>query len=265
MRSNKVSTSVSSTHLDPILIPFFLGAVSQPPFFCSLLKFPNMITTTPVQTFLFIAFVSIFAASPCYGQCDGDSCPIPRPIPAPPFPSSLSGIDLSPNRSPSELPTCGAAYTELGLVTALHCRPGARFRMYPKSDLAVDPDFRDPHKKAWPVSNEAPRWYVGRRGGKFPVFVIEERELFWVTQSIFYSGESGRPLFDKDGKVCGIVSGNVLINGRWRGHVSRLSIVNFGDADADSLIRTEPDPALQQDSPIWTIPDSGIFRRFRRR
>jgi len=113
--------------------------------------------------------------------------------------------------------------TEFGSWTANHA--GHAFRPTHFS-ATLDIQFRRSktrNKKHFKIGPGPPVAFVSRRGKRFEITSSDLNEHVWsIDKFSFFAGESGSPVFNKKGEVCGVVLGNYLENG-WHGRAAKLS------------------------------------------
>ena len=112
--------------------------------------------------------------------------------------------------------------TEYGSWTALHV--GMDFKPTHFS-AALDIQFRRSkvrNKIHYKLGKGPPVKFVTRRGKSFSINASELDSNVWSIDNFrFFSGESGSPVFNSKGEVCGVVLGNYF-KGRWHGRVAKI-------------------------------------------
>ena len=112
--------------------------------------------------------------------------------------------------------------TEFGSWTAFHAGPEFNPTHYSKS---LDIQFRQSKSRNrlhFKIGSGPPVKFVTRRGKSFSIIASELSDEVWSIDNFrFFSGESGSPVFNERGEVCGLVLGNYL-KGRWHGRVAKL-------------------------------------------
>jgi len=122
-----------------------------------------------------------------------------------------------------DLPTCESINTEIGVITCRHCGPFPNAIYVSGFDIAIRK--REDKKFCHQVSGEEPCYFYDRRGTRHKLKTNGRTENYWRTHAVFFSGESGSGVYDKNDRVCGIVLGNVKIGRRWFGRVLRFDAV----------------------------------------
>ena len=112
--------------------------------------------------------------------------------------------------------------TEFGSWTAYHVGLGFRPTHYSTS---LDIQFKrskSRNKVHFKIGTGPPVKFVTRRGKSFSIKASDLDENVWSIDNFrFFSGESGSPVFNSKGEVCGVVLGNYF-KGRWHGRASKL-------------------------------------------
>ena len=111
--------------------------------------------------------------------------------------------------------------TTVGTITALHVG-GLQFdHTFPQMDIGIS--TAEKHDDGFKTSDLPPAYFIDRRGTRHTLVSTGKKELQTIVSIRFFHGESGMPIFAKDGTVCGVVLGNVLIGRRWQGRMSRVT------------------------------------------
>lgn len=76
------------------------------------------------------------------------------------------------------------------------------------------------------VGKGRPSYFFDRRGTRHQLLVVRSNRREWQTDLLFFSGESGLPVFNQRGRVVGVVKGNELEPLR-SGLVARLDAVRI--------------------------------------
>ena len=112
--------------------------------------------------------------------------------------------------------------TEFGTWTANHAGPEFNPTHFSTS---LDVQFRRSktrNRVHFKIGSGPPVKFVTRRGKSFSIKASKLTENVWSIDNFrFYSGESGSPVFNESGEVCGIVLGNYF-KGRWHGRVAKI-------------------------------------------
>lgn len=112
--------------------------------------------------------------------------------------------------------------TEFGSWTAFHV--GTEFNPTHYS-ASLDIQFRQSKSRNrlhFKIGSGPPVKFVTRRGKSFSIIASKLSDDVWSIDNFrFFNGESGSPVFNESGEVCGIVLGNYF-KGRWHGRVVRL-------------------------------------------
>jgi len=112
--------------------------------------------------------------------------------------------------------------TEFGVWTALHV--GQAFGATHVSSR-LDIQFKRTktrNKVHFEIGDGPPVSFVTRRGKKFSISASELNNDVWSIDNFrFFGGESGSPVFNAKGEVCGIVLGNYY-KGRWQGRAAKI-------------------------------------------
>ena len=112
--------------------------------------------------------------------------------------------------------------TEFGSWTAFHVGPEFNPTHY---SMSLDIQFKQSktrNRLHYKIGSGPPVKFVTRRGKSFSIKASRLSENVWSIDNFrFFSGESGSPVFNERGEVCGIVLGNYF-KGRWHGRVARL-------------------------------------------
>ena len=112
--------------------------------------------------------------------------------------------------------------TEFGIWTAKHV--GTAFGATHVSSR-LDIQFKRTktrNKVHFKIGDGPPVSFVTRRGKKFSISASELNDDVWSIDNFrFFAGESGSPVFNAKGEVCGIVLGNYY-KGRWQGRAAKI-------------------------------------------
>ena len=104
------------------------------------------------------------------------------------------------------------------------------------SDVAIN--TKRSSTEGFTVSDQPPSYFIDRRGNKHEVEAIGKLNAHTTLSIEFYAGESGMPIFAKDGTVCCVVVGNAKIKNKWRGIVSRIfPLLSFTRKHRRKLLR----------------------------
>jgi len=116
--------------------------------------------------------------------------------------------------------------TSAGTITAKHVG-GINFNFFSdEMDIVIDTNSASPTALA--TSDQPPAYFLDRRGKRHEVKATGKLNFQTIVSMRFFAGESGMPVFASDGSVTCVVIGNVFIDGRWLGRVSRVTpIINF--------------------------------------
>ena len=126
--------------------------------------------------------------------------------------------------------------TNEGTITALHVGIIEFDYIDKPSDVAINTKRSSPD--GYMISDQPPSYFIDRRGKKHEVEAIGKLNAHTTLSIEFYAGESGMPIFAKDGTVCCVVVGNAKIKNRWRGIVSRIfPLLNFTRKHRRKLLR----------------------------
>ena len=118
--------------------------------------------------------------------------------------------------------------TESGTITAKHVG-GIEFD-YVSDDMDIVIDTSVKSETGFKTSDLPPDYFIDRRGRRHTLFLTGNLNNQTIVSMRFFAGESGMPVFAKDGSVCCIILGNVFIKGRWYGRVSRVTpIIEFAE------------------------------------
>ena len=113
--------------------------------------------------------------------------------------------------------------TEFGSWTANHAGPEFHPTHFSSS---LDIQFKRSKKRNrihFKIGNGPPVKFVSRRGKSFSIIASKLTDHVWSIDNFrFFSGESGSPVFNDRGEVCGIVLGNYF-KGRWHGRVVKIN------------------------------------------
>lgn len=110
--------------------------------------------------------------------------------------------------------------TDEGSITALHVG-GLQFDyIFPQMDIGINTASKS--DEGFKTSDLPPAYFIDRRGTRHSVNRIGETGLQTTLNIRFFPGESGMPVFARDGTVCGVVLGNVFIAKTWLGRMSRV-------------------------------------------
>lgn len=197
---------------------------------------------TLIRLALVLTLIS-FASSGVSKSCIAQPCPTcPSVLATPPSPQTPTvAIDDARNKFVNS--TCVSWQCEIGSVTAGHClnNKGGIYGLVhlPSIDVCVLTGSIDAQKKTYSVSIKPPVTFVDRRGIKHDVKSLWSDQSYRYIDLGFHSGESGSPVFDADGDVCGVVIGNRLRDGRWYGMIARLDRLAL-------LVSERPDPSSPQ-------------------
>ena len=112
--------------------------------------------------------------------------------------------------------------TEFGIWTAKHVGP-AFGATHVSSRLDIQfKRTKTRNKVHFKLGDGPPVSFVTRRGKRFSISASELNEDVWSIDNFrFFSGESGSPVFNSKGEVCGIVLGNYF-KGRWQGRAVKI-------------------------------------------
>ena len=120
--------------------------------------------------------------------------------------------------------------TTEGAITVLHVG-GLQFDYtFPQMDIGISTAGK--RDDGFKTSDLTPAYFIDRRGIRHTVVATGKKELQTIVSIRFFHGESGMPIFAKDGTVCGVVLGNVLIDRRWQGRISRVTPIIEASANA---------------------------------
>ena len=120
--------------------------------------------------------------------------------------------------------------TTEGSITALHVG-GLQFdHTFPQMDIGISTAGK--RDDGFKTSDFPPAYFIDRRGIRHTLVPTGKKELQTIVSIRFFPGESGMPIFAKDGTVCGVVLGNVLIDRRWQGRISRVTPIIETASDA---------------------------------
>ena len=107
--------------------------------------------------------------------------------------------------------------TDSGFLTVAHYSYSAGFADY-DIDIKIDSIRAG---KRFRVGVGVPAYFFDRRGTRHELSVLRRNAKEWQTDILFFSGESGLPVFNQRGRVVGVVKGNELAPLR-SGLVARL-------------------------------------------
>lgn len=137
--------------------------------------------------------------------------------------------------------TIGSGFrSDIGIITAAHVIGDHASIRYDDIDLAVIKTDNKGDKH--PLGTGEPNFFYDRRMNTNQVAVIEEEANQWIVNQEFYPGESGLPVFNNTGQVCGVVLGNAKIGGKWLGRVGILQRLRDRISSRESTIQHEIDP-----------------------
>ena len=113
--------------------------------------------------------------------------------------------------------------TTEGTITALHVG-GIKFnRIFQQIDIGIDTGSK--HASGFKTSDLPPSYFIDRRGRRHDLSKVGKFGLQTTVSLRFYPGESGMPVFAKDGTVCGVVLGNAFRDRKWLGRIARISLL----------------------------------------
>ena len=119
-----------------------------------------------------------------------------------------------------------AVVTEDGTITAKHV--GGIDIDYSCDEMDIVIDTKSTSDSGVRTSDLPPNYFIDRRGKKHTLSRIATLEYQTIVSMRFFAGESGMPIFAADGSVTAIVLGNIFIDGRWYGRISRVTpIIEF--------------------------------------
>ena len=113
----------------------------------------------------------------------------------------------------------------IGTITANHV--GSQFNP-DVVDKNADIQFKfsdNSNKSYFDLGSQSPDHFIDRRGNWHQLTCSELNTHEWSIDGFrFFAGESGSPIFGKDGKVCGVVLGNYFHQKekRWFGRVGKI-------------------------------------------
>lgn len=84
------------------------------------------------------------------------------------------------------------------------------------------------------IGRGRPSYFFDRRGTRHQLLVVRSNRREWQTDLLFFNGESGLPVFNRRGRVVGVVKGNELEPLR-SGLVARLDAVRIPNSVLDKL------------------------------
>lgn len=178
------------------------------------------------------------AQSPCEnGQCQIGFAPPSTPNPALTYDRSI--CVSAENKVCSSLSRCCGCFTELGFLTADHCDPTTKHTRFPRLDMAIDFPSRSTTDSVYRLSTGRPSYFWNRRGQKVAIAAEDSNDREYLTDVLFFPGESGSPIFDSDGAVCGIAAGNVYDSVSSHGIVPRVSALLVSASAPASLLSAE--------------------------
>lgn len=175
---------------------------------------------------IFVACFSVFCQLPI---CTGSTCPIPDAplvLKQPPLPIYFDAYHVSGDgRVCPPGSNCCGCFTELGFLTAGHCprtRSGFSFRGL---DTRIFTEQNLDALKVHRFGSGDPSWFYDRRGNVVRLTLSGSNSRSFFTDQFFYSGESGSPVFNRVGRIVGVVSGNVVDPGSESGIVARTEVL----------------------------------------
>lgn len=113
--------------------------------------------------------------------------------------------------------------TTKGTITAMHVG-GIPFNYtFPQMDIGIDTTSKN--QSGFVVSDSPPCYFIDRRGTRHALAKVGNYGLQTTLSIRFFPGESGMPIFARDGSVCGVVLGNVFHERQWIGRMSRITPV----------------------------------------
>ena len=153
------------------------------------------------------ALFAFCSAYPAFG--DGIALPRPNAPASPPqCPSGSCPRRHPPDQDPANA-SCMAALTKHGIFTADHCPHHGFDLSFPALDLAWQHPEAAPADADLPdVSTDKPAFYFDRRDYPHKLQVVKNDGHQWLVDTPFFPGESGSPVLDRRGNVCGVVLGN---------------------------------------------------------
>ena len=96
--------------------------------------------------------------------------------------------------------------TGSGFVTVSHFQFSSGFSN-PEIDIKID-SIRAGNQ--FEIGRGVPSYFFDRRGTRHDLRVVRSNVAEWQTDVLFFSGESGLPVFNRKGRVVGVVKGNEL-------------------------------------------------------
>lgn len=96
--------------------------------------------------------------------------------------------------------------TTAGFITVAHFHFSSGFADH-DLDLKID-SIREGDR--FRIGSGRPAYFVDRRGTRHELNVVRSSRHEWQTDVMFFSGESGLPVFNRKGLVVGVVKGNEL-------------------------------------------------------
>lgn len=151
--------------------------------------------------------------------------------------------------------SCGQVETTAGVLSADHCDRTPFVLSLPASDVRIT--SRRIGKNAVKLSKRQPVFFRCRRGTTYKLKVVSKYRHRVFVDRIFYNGESGLPVFDKNGDCCGLIVGNTFLNRRWVGRVATFDeLSSFVDERAFRPESFETPKSLRQEPDADSILES---------
>ena len=110
--------------------------------------------------------------------------------------------------------------TTAGTFTAMHVGGINADLSIPEMDIEMNSSMKTPH--GFKTSDLPPAFFIDRRGTRHTLNAIGSSGHQTIVSIRFFPGESGLPIFAKDGTACGVVLGNIFKDRKWSGRISRI-------------------------------------------
>ena len=120
-------------------------------------------------------------------------------------------------RAPDGAYACGFR-TRVGLITVAHLEGVGGVWINRDFDCRM---IKNNSGALHDIGEGGPCFFRCRRGRKHSLTILSTEKTQWIVSSEFYPGESGLPVFNREGQVVGLVLGNRVGN-VYRGRVGRL-------------------------------------------
>lgn len=162
-----------------------------------------------------------------------------------------------------QVSNCQSVPTSVGVITCDHCEtPGEVTLRVPGQDLKLLPSDG---RKHFSLSSADPDHFFCRRGTRYKLSVSKTEPNQWIVDREFYPGESGLAVFDSDGNAVGLVLGNRLVDGSWRGRVARFDSFVRSVVVAPNVSHLIRQRFLRLDIPVPATLDPFRRRHLRQR